>query len=332
MLPLLEIRNLTTRIVRGHGETLVVDGVSLALQRGAALGVVGESGCGKTLLALSVMRLLPPAGAITGGQILLEGRDLVGLPEREMRAVRGRRLAMVFQAPQGALNPVLSLGVQLAEAIRLHRGGSWRQAHEAAVEALRAVGLADAGRLAENHSHQLSGGMRQRAMIAMALSCNPDLLLADEPTTALDATVQAQILALLRALRAERRLTLFLISHDLTVVSTVCDEVAVLYAGQIVERGPAKELLERPVHPYTAALRRASLADKPRPAGASRPRLDAIPGHVPEERLAGCSFAPRCPRAAPECWAARPPLAPVGPHRAAACLYPLSDGLHETAS
>jgi peptide/nickel transport system ATP-binding protein len=322
---LLEIRELSIRL-SGAADKLAVDGVSLRLPRGGALGLVGESGCGKTMLALGVLRLLPAGGSIVSGQVLLEGRDLATLSEAELRSVRGRRIAMVFQEPQGSLNPVFTVGEQIAEAVRAHRDASRAAARAQAVEALRSVGIADPEREARSYPHQLSGGMLQRAMIAMALSCEADVLLADEPTTALDATVQAQILALLRRLRAERRLALLLISHDLPVVSRVCDEVLVMYAGRIMERGPAAALLEDPRHPYSAALRKAIPAAAPRPQGAPRQPLEAISGRVPDEFLAGCAFAPRCARATPDCGAGRPPLRELAPGREVACLHPLEPG------
>jgi peptide/nickel transport system ATP-binding protein len=331
---LLTIDDLATRLGREASGTLAVDGVSLSLERGGAVGLVGESGCGKTMLALSVMRLLPPGARVERGQVLLEGQDLLALPEREMRKVRGRRLAMVFQEPLGSLNPVFTVGEQIAEAVRLHQLASRRQARERAVEALREVGIADPERQARSYPHQLSGGMRQRAMIALALSCEADVLLADEPTTALDSTVQAQILSLLRRLRLQRRMALLFISHDLPVVSRVCDEVLVMYAGRIMEQGPAADLLERPAHPYTDALRRAIPSARARPAGTPRGRLEAIRGRVPSpgEVTGGCAFAPRCSRATPECLAARPPLAQVGAGRRAACVHPLSDSARARVS
>ncbi|HEY3450836.1 MAG TPA: ABC transporter ATP-binding protein [Myxococcales bacterium] len=319
---LLEIRGLTLGLPGGGGR-LAVDDVSLSLDRGGALGLVGESGCGKTMLALGILRLLPPGVRVVGGQVLLDGRDLVPLPEVELRAVRGRRIAMVFQEPLTSLNPVFTIGEQVAEAVRAHRRLGRAEAHARAVEALAAVGIADPERTARAYPHQLSGGMRQRAIVAMALSCEADVLLADEPTTALDATVQAQLLALLERLRAERKMALLLISHDLPVVSRVCDEVAVMYAGRVVERGPAAALLKDPRHPYTEALGKALPPAEPRPPGSPRPPLLAIPGRVPDEPLPGCSFAPRCPRASPECSSARPALRELAPGRSVACIHPL---------
>ncbi len=320
--PLLEIRGLTLELA-GDRPRLAVEDASLALRRGGALGLVGESGCGKTLLALGVLGLLPPGARVASGEVLLEGRDLVALPEPERRAVRGRRVAMVFQEPLTCLNPVFTVGEQIAEAVRLHRGLGRSQAHARAVEALASVGVGDPERVARSYPHQLSGGMRQRAVIAMALSCEADVLLADEPTTALDATVQAQLLALLERLRGERQLALLLISHDLPLVSRNCDEVAVMYAGRIVERGPAAALLREPWHPYTDALGRALPPASPRPAGSPRVALQAIPGRVPEEALPGCAFAPRCPRAGAECAGRRPPLEELSPGRFVACVHPL---------
>lgn len=319
---LLEIRGLSLELP-GDGRRLAVDGVSLSLSRGGALGLVGESGCGKTLLALGILRLLPPGTSVVGGQVLLEGRDLAQLPEDELRAVRGRRIAMVFQEPLTSLNPVFTVGEQIAEAVRAHERLGRLEADARAVEALAAVGIADAARTARSYPHELSGGMRQRAVIAMALCCKADVLLADEPTTALDATVQAQILALLGRLRRERQMALLLISHDLPVVSRVCDEVAVMYAGRVVERGPAAALLTGPLHPYTDALGKALPPAEPRPTGAARPELKAIPGRVPDEVLPGCAFAPRCQRATAECEASKPRLVELAPGRSVACVHPL---------
>jgi ABC-type dipeptide/oligopeptide/nickel transport system ATPase component len=275
--PLLDIRNLRTLVSGEGGEFFAVHDVSLELSAGASLAVVGESGCGKTLLGLSLMRLLPEAARAAGGEVRLEGVDLLGLSERQMQRVRGNRMAMVFQEPAAALNPVLSIGTQLAEAIRLHHGGGAAEARRCAVEALRGVGLPDPEQRVDSYPHQLSGGMRQRALIAMALACDPALLIADEPTTALDATVQAQILELLRSLRAGRRMALLLISHDLGVVSALCDEIAVMYAGRVVERAPAAAVFEAPAHPYTRGLLRAGSPAEV-VAGARRARLSTIPG------------------------------------------------------
>ncbi|MGC4116470.1 MAG: ABC transporter ATP-binding protein [Myxococcales bacterium] len=323
--PVLEIRGLTLALP-GEGPALAVDDLSLSLERGGALGLVGESGCGKTLLALSVLRLLPAGLRITSGQVLFEGRDLLALPEAGLREVRGRRIAMVFQEPHTSLNPVLTVGEQIAEAVRLHRSAGRADAGAAAVEALRAVGIPDPERAARSFPHQLSGGMRQRVVVAMALSCQAEVLLADEPTTALDATVQAQLLSLLGRLRAERPLSLLLISHDLPLVSQFCEEVAVMYAGRVVEQGPASVLLSRPRHPYTDALGKALPRSLPREPGTPRPPLRAIAGCAPQAPLPGCAFAPRCSRASAECVRARPPLREFAPGCRVACVHPLDEG------
>ncbi len=321
MEPLLEVRGLSTRVGRGGQAFLAVDEVSLSISEGRSLGLVGESGCGKTLLALSLVRLLPPAAEIVAGSVRLDGVEVRSLPESELRGLRGRRVGMVFQDTASSFNPVLEVGEQLGEALRAHGVARGREVQARVLEALGSVGLPDPARCAASFPHQLSGGMRQRAMIALALCCGAQLLVADEPTTALDATVQLQLLGLLAQLRAERRLGLLVISHDLGVVSRLCDEVSVMYAGRVVESGPTAEVLRAPRHPYTAALCRAVPPE--RPATRPRPRLEAIPGRVPApgERGPGCLFAPRCPRASSECSASRPAMG--GGPRPVACWHPL---------
>src|ERR671930_1416214 len=251
---LLEVRDLRTSFFLEGGEARAVDGVSFTLDAGRVLGLVGESGCGKSVTALSLMRLVPPPGRIVGGEIRLAGRDLLGLPERDMRAVRGAGLAMIFQGPMTSLNPVFTVGSQIAEAVRLHRRVSRREAWERAVALLAEVGIPEPARRARDYPHRLSGGMRQRVMIAMAISCEPRVLIADEPTTALDVTIQAEILDLLRTLVMERDTALILITHDLGVVAGMCERVNVMYAGTFVEAASAEELFERPRHPYTVGL------------------------------------------------------------------------------
>ncbi len=286
-------------------ERQVVRGLDLELRRGELLGVVGESGCGKTMTALAVMGLLPPPGRVSSGRIVLAGEELTALPEREMRRRRGSRVAMVFQEPMSALNPVFTVGSQVAEAVRAHREVSRAEAREKAVDLLRRVSLADPGRRAAAYPHELSGGQRQRVMIAIALAGEPDVLLADEPTTALDVTVQAEILELLDGLRRDLGLAVLLITHDLAVVGQTCDRVVVMYAGQGVEEASAAALFESPAHPYSEALV-ASLPRLGRPV--PRGKLPVIPGRVPEPGALppGCAFHPRCPHAMEVC-PRRPP-------------------------
>jgi peptide/nickel transport system ATP-binding protein len=314
---LLEVRGLRTSFFLDEGEARAVDDVSFSLDAGRVLGLVGESGCGKSMTALSLMRLVPPGGRIIGGSVRLEGRELLALSEREMRSVRGAGLAMVFQEPMTSLNPVFTVGSQVAEAVRLHAGvGRWA-AWARAVALLAEVGLPDPARRAHDYPHQLSGGMRQRVMIAIAVSCAPRVLVADEPTTALDVTIQAEILDLLRTLRERRGMALLLITHDLGVVAEQADEVAIMYAGRIVEHAPVDEIFARPRHPYTRALFRSM----PGLAGAQE-RLETIPGQVPDllHLPAGCSFRDRCPEAIAECAEEVPPLTAKAPRHLAACI------------
>jgi phosphonate C-P lyase system protein PhnK len=298
------------------GRNTVVEGVSFDLAPGEILGVVGESGSGKSVTALSIMRLIPAPGRVTG-RIDFAGQDLMALPEARMRAIRGRDIAMIFQEPMTSLNPVFTCGDQVMEALVHHRGLDRAGARAEALKLLKLVEIPSAERRLDDYPHQLSGGMRQRVMIAMALACRPKLLLADEPTTALDATIQAQILDLLRGLQRELGMAVVLITHDLGVVSEVAHRVLVMYAGRVVETSPAAEVFERPLHPYTEGL----LASIPRLEGPIE-RLDAIPGQVPapDAMPAGCRFAPRCRYAEPACAASPPPLAPRGEGRAAACI------------
>ncbi|WP_426956101.1 ABC transporter ATP-binding protein [Muricoccus radiodurans] len=299
------------------GPLTVLDDVSFTIAPGEVLGVVGESGSGKSMTALAVMGLLPPGGRIARGRAVLEGTEVTALPERELQRLRGARMAMIFQEPMSSLNPVLTIGEQVAEVLRRHRGLDRRTAHNEAVSLLRLVEIPGAERRVDDYPHQLSGGQRQRAMIAIALACRPRLLIADEPTTALDATVQAGILDLLRGLRQELGMAVLLITHDLGVVADFADRVVVMYAGRVAETGRAADLFARPAHPYTAAL----LAAIPRLEGPVSD-LPAIPGTVPSpwSMPPGCRFAPRCPEARPGCTAAPPPLYPVAADRAAACI------------
>jgi peptide/nickel transport system ATP-binding protein/oligopeptide transport system ATP-binding protein len=315
--PLLRVENLRTVFRTSGGEVAAVDGVSLEVPRGRTLGIVGESGCGKSVLSLSIMRLLSHPGRIAGGRVLLEGRDLAALSAAEMRAVRGRDIAMIFQEPMTSLNPVHRVGFQIAEAIRAHEPrASAAELRERGIAALKRVRIPSPERRFDEYPHQLSGGMRQRVMIAMALACSPRLLIADEPTTALDVTVQAQILDLLRDLQAETGMAIILITHDLGVVAEMADEVAVMYAGRVVERAPAAALFEDPQHPYTLGL----LGSIPR-LDEERERLLAIAGAVPPPFALpkGCRFHPRCPFAEEACRTETPPLREVVPGHEAAC-------------
>jgi oligopeptide/dipeptide ABC transporter ATP-binding protein len=299
------------------GPSRVLEDVSLDVGDAEVVGVVGESGSGKSMTALAVMGLLPPGGRIGAGRILFEGRDITALREAGMARLRGARMAMIFQDPTASLNPVLTVGEQVAEVLRHHRGLDRRAARAEAVALLGLVEIADAPRRVDDYPHQLSGGMRQRAMIAIALACRPRLLIADEPTTALDATVQAGILDLLRGLRRDLGMAVLLITHDLGVVSEICERVVVVYAGRIAEAGAAEAILGRPAHPYTRAL----LAAIPRLEGPIG-ELAAIGGTVPapDGLPPGCRFAPRCPHALPACDAAPPALRPTAAGTEAACI------------
>ncbi|MGE4503908.1 MAG: ABC transporter ATP-binding protein [Desulfovibrionaceae bacterium] len=302
--PLLDIRDLTTAFATSRGVARAVDSVNLSAWQGETLAVVGESGCGKTVLALSVMGLVPsPPGRVLGGRALFDGRDLLALTEREWRTVRGNDVAMIFQEPMTSLNPVFQVGEQIAEAVRLHKRASRAEAMERAEGMLALVGIPAPRERLASYPHELSGGMRQRVMIAMALSCGPRLLLADEPTTALDVTIQAQILDLLVELRESTGTAGVLITHDLGVVARMCSRTAVMYAGQVVERAGVRELFREPLHPYSAGL----IASLPRPG--SRQPLTPIPGTVPSifDLPRGCRFRPRCARAFERC-AEPPPL------------------------
>ncbi|HLL90110.1 MAG TPA: ABC transporter ATP-binding protein, partial [Tepidisphaeraceae bacterium] len=292
--PLLAVRNLTVSFATARSRLRVVNDVSLSIFPGQTLAVVGESGCGKSVTAMSILRLIPqPPGRILSGQILFEGRDLLALPEREMRRVRGKDIAMIFQEPMTSLNPVYTIGDQIAEAVTLHQNVRGSAAMDVAEAALRDVGIADPGRRLREYPHQMSGGMRQRVMIAMALSCKPKLLIADEPTTALDVTIQAQILELLRELQRKENLAIILITHDLGVVAENADAVAVMYASRVVEYATVTELFDHPQHPYTEGLFRSV----PK-LGATSERLETIPGTVPNPASfpVACKFHTRCPR------------------------------------
>ncbi len=317
---LLEIRGLQTDFATDDGTVRAVDGVDLWIDRGETLGIVGESGCGKTVTALSALKLIAmPPGRIAGGQILWQGRDLVPLGHAAMRGIRGKEIGIVFQEPMTSLNPVHSVGAQIAEAVREHEGLGRRAALDRAIEMLALVHIPNPRRRVGDYPHQFSGGMRQRVMIAMALSCNPQLLIADEPTTALDVTIQAQILDLLGELKSQFGTAIMLITHAMGVVAETAQRVVVMYAGKIVEEAPVEELFARPRHPYTQGLIRSiPRVDK---AGV-KTRLEAIPGTVPSlaDLPPGCRFAPRCRFAMPVCTRAVPPLREVAPGHKVACV------------
>ena len=319
--PLLEVRDLRTEFAMAGGNAVVaVDGVSFSVEAGETLAIVGESGSGKSVTALSIMRLLPArVGRIAAGSIRLRGRELTTLPDDEMRAVRGRHIGMIFQEPMTSLNPVHTVGAQIAEVVRCHEGLSHDQADAHAIEMLALVGIPEPKRRAGNYPHELSGGMRQRVMIAMALACRPSVLIADEPTTALDVTIQAQILDLMEDLQAKLGMALVFITHDLGVVAQIADRVMVMYASQVVEAGPVSEIFAAPRMPYTAGL----LGSIPRLGRSLRGRrLNAIPGHVPTlaQLPAGCRFSTRCGHVEPRCVATSPGLEPASPSHDVRCL------------
>jgi peptide/nickel transport system ATP-binding protein len=318
---LLEVHNLSTHFPTREGLVRAVDDLSFYLDRGELLGLVGESGCGKSMTALSIMRLIAPPGRIVAGEIVFDGRNLLQLSNAAMRDVRGNDIAMIFQDPMTSLNPVFTVGEQIAEALRLHRRLSRKAARQAAVEAMREVSIPDPALRADDYPHQLSGGMRQRVMIAMSLACDPELLIADEPTTALDVTIQAQILELLNGLRRNRDLAILLITHDLGVVAEVADRVAVMYTGKIVEESPVAELFARPKHPYTEGL----LHSVPKLTAehvAKSERLQTIEGTVPKPTKLppGCHFEPRCRYRMPRCKEGEIPLYEVGDGVTARCV------------
>jgi peptide/nickel transport system ATP-binding protein len=319
---LLDVRGLRTSFHGEHGEVRAVDGVDLRLERGRTLGIVGESGCGKSVTALSIMGLVPqPPGRIAGGEVLFEGEDLLKLSASRLRDLRGDQLSMIFQEPMTSLNPAFPVGEQIAETLIRHRGLSKQEAKNQAIEMLRRVRIPSPESRADDYPHQLSGGMRQRVMIAMALACNPKLLIADEPTTALDVTIQAQILDLMRALRAELGTAIILITHDLGVIAELADDVIVMYAGQVIERCAAERLFAEPQHPYTIGL----LGSIPR-LDLEQERLSAIEGFVPDAAALppGCRFHPRCPFAVEKCQQEVPPLMEItAGHHAACVLAPL---------
>ena len=326
MARLLEVRDLRTHFFTEDGVVKAVDGISYNLDEGEILGIVGESGCGKSVSALSIMRLIAnPPGRTVGGEVLFEGEDLLKLDDAEMRRIRGNRIAMVFQEPMTSLNPVLTIGRQITEALELHQNMNRAQATERAAELLRIVGMADSSNRLKDYPHQFSGGMRQRVMIAMALSCNPRLIIADEPTTALDVTIQAQILELMQSLAQQFGVALIIITHNLGVVARYAKRVVVMYAGKIIETGVAREIYHNPKHPYTLGL----LHSVPRLDRATKEKLDPIQGLPPDliNQPERCSFAPRCRYVADRCLQSVPPLEAFSEGHLSACFR-----MHELAA
>ncbi|RNB57643.1 ABC transporter ATP-binding protein [Brevibacillus gelatini] len=315
--PVLQIENLQTHFFTDRGQIPAVDGVTITVNKGEVVGIVGESGCGKSVTSLSVMKLVPnPPGKIVGGTIKFKGEDLVSADEKRMRDIRGNEIAMIFQEPMTSLNPVFTIGNQIGEAIRLHMKVSKKEARARAIDMLKKVGIPRAEAIVDEYPHQLSGGMRQRVMIAMAMACNPELLIADEPTTALDVTIQAQILDLMRQLNQEAQTAILLITHDLGVVAEMCHRVVVMYAGNVVEEGDVRTILKKPKHPYTKGL----LNSLPKLEG-PRERLYSIPGNVPipGSLKVGCRFAPRCDQATDLCRSEMPQLKAVGENHLSRC-------------
>ncbi len=318
---ILSIRGLQTHFFTERGVLKAVDGIDLDVEAGTTFGLVGESGCGKSVTALSIMGLVPnPPGRIVGGEIVFDNRDLTKLPEKEMCRIRGKKISMIFQEPMTSLNPVFTIGNQIAEGLRLHMKMSKSQAKEKTVELMSLVGIPSPEKRLNEYPHQMSGGMRQRVMIAMAISCNPTLLIADEPTTALDVTIQAQILDLIRNLMETLGMTMVLISHDLGIIARIAKYAAIMYAGKIVEKATVKTLFHRPRHPYTVGL----LKSAPRPDREGKHRLETIAGSVPNllKLPPGCSFQPRCSYAQDRCKNEEPPLFSVGDDQhLSACFF-----------
>ncbi len=321
--PLLQVENLCTHFFTDEGVVKAVEDVSLTIQRGKTLGLVGESGCGKSVTALSIIRLISSPGRITGGRVIMheDGEAIVlsELPEDRMRAMRGGKIAMIFQEPMTSLNPVFTIGAQIMEAILLHQDVNKAEARDRAIEMLKNVKISEPQRRMKDYPHQFSGGMRQRAMIAMALSCNPSLLIADEPTTALDVTIQAQILDLLRELQQEHEMSILIITHDLGIIAEMADDVVVMYASKVVEYAPVKELFDNPRHPYTHGL----FTSRPEPGKPKDERLNTIEGMVPSPLRfpSGCKFHPRCPHARDRCREEEPQLLEVSPEHLEHCHF-----------
>lgn len=325
---LLEIKDLCVEFKTVEGTVKAVNHLNYTLHKGEKLGIVGESGSGKSVSSLGIMQLIPnPPGKITEGEILYKGKDLVKVPEKEMQHIRGNEISMIFQEPMTSLNPIIKCGKQIAESLRLHRGLNKKDAMKEAVHMMRAVGIANPEVRAHEYPHQMSGGMRQRVMIAMALACQPQILIADEPTTALDVTIQAQILDLIRDLNKRMNTSVLFITHDLGVISELCDTVIVMYTGHIVEQAPVRGLFKDPKHPYTIGL----LSAIPR-ITKDRPPLSTIEGMVPNptERIEGCSFWPRCPHATEKCRKTEPPVVHISEERQVRCwLYTDTDECKE---
>ncbi|KAF6628686.1 MULTISPECIES: ABC transporter ATP-binding protein [Paenibacillus] len=326
MTQLLEVTNLRTEFKTAAGTIRAVDGVDLSVGKGETLGIVGESGCGKSITSLSIMQLLPKGlGKVAAGEVRFNGENMLDFSERKMRSIRGNEMAMIFQEPMTSLNPVFKIGKQIAESARYHHGVSKHKAKDMAVEMLTKVGIPRPEKVAASYPHELSGGMRQRVMIAMAMVCNPKLLIADEPTTALDVTIQAQILDLMRELQKSEGTSILMITHDLGVVAEMCDRVVIMYAGQVVEETDVKTLFKDPKHPYTQSL----LASLPQ-LNSDQERLASIPGQVPNplDMPKGCRFAPRCQFAKEICRAEAPELTEVEPGHKSRCLLQ-QEGYHE---
>lgn len=328
---ILQVRDLTTRFYTDDGTVYAVNGISYDLHEGETLGIVGESGCGKSVHALSIMGLIPnPPGEVVDGTATFQNQDLLSLSPEEMRAIRGSRIAMIFQDPMTSLNPVLTIGLQITEALTLHLGMTQQQAKDRAVELLKMVGIPGAEQRVQSYPHEFSGGMRQRAMIAMALACNPQILIADEPTTALDVTIQAQILDLVKRLRAKLGMAMIWITHDLGIIAGLADRVIVMYAGYIVETASVQDLFADPRHPYTVGL----LASLPRVDKKINERLIPIAGRPPDliGLPRGCPFAPRCTYVLDKCWTQNPALRGVGERHEIACWVEIQEVIpHEVA-
>lgn len=326
---LLEIKDLRVEFRTPEGTISAVDGVALTVSEGESVGIVGESGCGKSVTASAILRLVPePPGKISGGRILFRGKDLLTLPEEEMRRIRGREISMVFQEPMTCLNPVMTIGQQVAEPLMVHSGMSRKEAMESAVEWLQRVRIPSAKERLWDFPHQLSGGMRQRVMIAMALICHPKLLIADEPTTALDVTIQAQILAMMRKLKEELGMALLLISHDLGIIAQMTSRVAVMYGGEVVEEAAVEALFSSPVHPYTRGLLESMPPRDGGAGGKKRHRLREIPGTVPSfpGRIQGCRFKERCPHSFTPCHKEHPPIVEISQGHRVRCWLVVDSG------